>query len=171
MMDFDDDEMFGDLFASGDEFKIEVEFDVTRAIRSIGREERVLAAKKRYKDELNFKLDAGLKKSEANIDFLKTQIKGFMEMNNKNKLSFDDLGTVSLAKKAESLEVVDEEILKTYLESLGNAKNKYLEEKVTLKVNKKEVLKLVQDRLSNKEITPGASLIAEGKTLRITLKK
>ena len=92
-IDIEDDELFEGLESDQEP---QSEFDVSRVIRRIKKLEYKLIKQKEYKKNMEQILSDGVKKTEESIDELRKLVINYMRWQNKPKLKFDDLGTVSL---------------------------------------------------------------------------
>ena len=93
MVDFDDDDLFEGLES---EDEPESDFDVASVFRRIRKLEYKLEKQKTYKKEVELRLKQGVEKTESAIDSLKEMILKYMTKNKRSKLTFDDIGTISV---------------------------------------------------------------------------
>jgi|ERR1035437_2870639 septal ring factor EnvC (AmiA/AmiB activator) len=116
MYEFDDDELFEGLTSETDPAN---EFDVSRVLRTIKKLNYKLEKQKEYKRQLEEKLKAGVADTEAVIASLRDKIQAYMKNEKKAKLSFEDLGSVSVGKAKEDWVFSDDkEQIKALVEQL-----------------------------------------------------
>lgn len=93
MVDFDDDDLFEGLESDSEP---QSDFDVASVLRRVKKLEYKLEKQKAYKKEVELKLKLGVEKTEEAIENLKKMVLTYMTANKKTKLTFDDVGTISV---------------------------------------------------------------------------
>lgn len=93
MVDFDDDELFEGLESDSEP---QSDFDVASVLRRVKKLEYKLEKQKAYKKDVELKLKLGVEKTEEAIESLKDMVLKYMQANKKTKLTFDDVGTISV---------------------------------------------------------------------------
>lgn len=159
----DDDDLFEGL--ESDEAPFD-DFDVSRILRTLKKLDYKLQKQEEYKKLVEEKLKTGIQKTKDSREFLRNNIFEYMRSRKKKKLTFDDVGTVSLGEDKEEYVITDEDaLLKRLLEDLPDLV------KTTHEINKKAFkefltnennIKLYEIEELKKENVPGS--------LRVTLK-
>lgn len=148
----EDDDLFEGLVSEAEPLD---DFDVSRLVRAINKLQYKLEKQKEYKKRVTEQLNLGITKTADTIESLKNQIKTYMINSSKKKLTFDDLGTISLVTPNPDWVIPnDDEVLDSLIKQL---ESKGLIE--TVKINKTLDLTKLK-KLLNEEST-GADLATD----------
>lgn len=139
--DFDDDELIDGLESDSPPMS---DFDVAANLKRLRKLEYKLDKQKEYKSHVEEKLKAGVKKTEDAVKTIRANILTYMQTNGKDKLSFDDVGTVSLTNKnKKEFVITDEEALLRELKSDDYWEAFLIQQEP--KINKKDLEKFLDE--------------------------